>query len=386
MKTGDTERAGVAAGPLAKAYPDDRRQELEASGRSVGRITGGPQLGPDWGTGKATQEHSLAAEKVQGVRHTFCMNEEERRALTAGLVSVIIPCYNQAPFLGAAIESVLAQSYRRFEIIVVDDGSTDDTLEVAARYPRVCCVRQHNQGQAAARNTGLRKSEGEYVVFLDADDRMLPEALEVGVEHLKAHPKYAFVSGHYREIAADGSPLGTREQPCPDREHYLEMLRTNYVWIPAVVMYRRSVFEFVGEFNTSLSVKGCEDYDLCLRIARDFPVHCHGTVIAEYRRHGSSTSSNPVLMLKAFLTVLREQREYAKGHKRYEVAIARGVRAARDYYGGQIAYRVLAYAREREWERAIIGLMLLVRYHPLFFVRAWQKLRLPMRLRQLWLL
>src|SRR5215210_2105808 len=94
------------------------------------------------------------------------------------LVSVIIPCYNQAHFLGEAIESVLGQSYPNFEIVVVDDGSPDDTAEVAARYPEVRYICQDNQGLSAARNTGLGQSEGEYVVFLDADDRLLPEALE----------------------------------------------------------------------------------------------------------------------------------------------------------------------------------------------------------------
>src|SRR5918995_6791294 len=113
----------------------------------------------------------------------------------AALVTVVIPCYNQAHFLGEAIESVLSQSYKRFEIVVVDDGSTDDTSEVATRYPRVRCIRQENRGLAGARNTGIRHCQGEYVVFLDADDRLLPEALEAGVREPGAHPEGAFVSG-----------------------------------------------------------------------------------------------------------------------------------------------------------------------------------------------
>ncbi len=123
------------------------------------------------------------------------------------LVSVVIPCYNQAHFLGEAIESVLAQSYPHLEIVVVDDGSPDNTEEVAARYPGVRYVRQENQGLAAARNTGLRHSRGDYLVFLDADDRLLPEAVEAGLEHLHAHPECAFAFGKWRLIAVDGSPL-----------------------------------------------------------------------------------------------------------------------------------------------------------------------------------
>src|SRR5262249_33255039 len=97
------------------------------------------------------------------------------------LVSVVIPCYNQARFLGQAIESVKAQTHPFVEIVVVDDGSTDDTVAVASRYRSVRCVTQHNQGQGAARNKGLTYVSGGYVVFLDSDDRLLPPALETGL-------------------------------------------------------------------------------------------------------------------------------------------------------------------------------------------------------------
>ena len=102
----------------------------------------------------------------------------------SGLASVIIPCYNQAHFLHEAIESASAQTYSHREILVVDDGSTDNTAKVTAGYPGVRYVRQENLGVASARNTGFKQSRGEYLVFLDADDRLLPEALRVGVDCL----------------------------------------------------------------------------------------------------------------------------------------------------------------------------------------------------------
>src|SRR5919112_3279382 len=157
----------------------------------------------------------------------------------AGLVSVVIPCYNQAHFVGEAIESVLAQSYPHFEIVVIDDGSTDTTSEVAGRYPGVRCVRQDNQGLSAARNSGLRHSEGEYVVFLDADDRLLPEALEAGLECLKSHPECAIAFGPYRLIASDGSFLKQRRQPVVGKDSYAALLQRNYIGVPAAMMYRR---------------------------------------------------------------------------------------------------------------------------------------------------
>src|SRR5919112_3168501 len=121
------------------------------------------------------------------------------------LVSVIIPSYNHAHYLGEAIESVLSQSYRNFEIIVVDDGSTDNTSEVASHYEEVRLVRQENRGLAGARNSGLAEAEGEYLVFLDADDRLLPRALEVNLTELAAHPQCALVAGYQWLIEADGS-------------------------------------------------------------------------------------------------------------------------------------------------------------------------------------
>src|ERR671933_2460451 len=214
--------------------------------------------------------------------------ESERRE-KAGLVSVIIPCYKQAHFLAEAIESVLEQTYPHFEIVVVDDGSTDNTSEVASGYypsEKVRLLRQENKGLSAARNAGLAESRGEYVVFLDADDRLLAEALEVGIRELEAHPECAFVSGHIRRIAADGSPLSTPPQALHNAhvegDHYLGLLHYNSVWIPGSVMYRRSVFDPVGGFDPS--VNGAADYDLYLRIARDYPVHHHGEAVLDYRR------------------------------------------------------------------------------------------------------
>src|SRR5215210_7397761 len=128
---------------------------------------------------------------------------EGRPGREGGLVSVVIPCYNQAHFLDEAIESVLSQSYTNFEVIVVDDGSTDTTSEVASGHADagVRLFRQENRGLAGARNRGLAESKGEYVVFLDSDDRLLGEALAVGVRELKSHPGCAFVAGRCTFIA-----------------------------------------------------------------------------------------------------------------------------------------------------------------------------------------
>jgi glycosyltransferase involved in cell wall biosynthesis len=174
------------------------------------------------------------------------------------LVSIIIPCYNQAHFLGEAIESALAQTYPRFEIIVVDDGSTDNTNEVAASYPGVHCVQQRNQGLSAARNTGLHNSTGEYIVFLDADDRILPNALHSGLDCLKAYPESAFGYGRFRLLMANGTVRLIKPYPFTGRDCYSTLLQINQIGMHATVMYRRAVFDAVCGFNRSL--RACEDY------------------------------------------------------------------------------------------------------------------------------
>ena len=108
---------------------------------------------------------------------------------------------------------MLAQTYPHFEIIVVDDGSPDDTRAVAARYPGVRCLRQRNRGLSAARNAGLAESVGAFVVFLDADDRLTPEALASGVREMAAHPECALVAGDHKLIDEQGSMI-----PSPARE------------------------------------------------------------------------------------------------------------------------------------------------------------------------
>jgi glycosyltransferase involved in cell wall biosynthesis len=275
----------------------------------------------------------------------------------------VIPCYNQAHFLGEAIESVLSQTYPHFEVVVVDDGSTDNTQEVASRYPGVRCVRQEdNQGLAAARNTGIRRSRGEYLVFLDADDRLLPNALEAGLSALKAHPECAFVAGRYRYIAFDGSALLTPQPPRVERDHYLALLGRNYITTPAVVMYRRPVFEYVTGFDPSVSP--AEDYDLYLRIAREFPIHCHDNVVAEHRQKDAKMLDNPALAFISILSVLQSQWRYVKESRRFGEAHMRRVLAGRAYYGEQLVEEVRTYARKRKRRQALRGMMELLRYYP----------------------
>jgi glycosyltransferase involved in cell wall biosynthesis len=287
--------------------------------------------------------------------------------MNAPTVSVIIPCYEQAHFVGEAIESVLAQTYGHAEIIVVDDGSPDDTFHVATRFPGVRCLRQENQGLSAARNAGLRASTGDFVVFLDADDRLVPGALAVGVASLAARADCAFVYGHTRDITADGSPLPTLPTACVEENHYLALLKTNYIYMPAMVMYRRAALESAGGFDPSVNASA--DYDIYLRITRTAPVFCHNTVVAEYRQHGSSMSRNAALMLKVTLSVLRAQWPYVRGAAELERAYKEGIRNWQDYYGERLVNEARYAARSRNWGRVLDAGRVLLRYSR----RTWAK-------------
>jgi len=285
------------------------------------------------------------------------------RPETSLLVSVVIPCYNQAHFLGEALESVLAQTYPRYEIIVVDDGSTDHTSEVAARYPGVRYIRQPNQGLSAARNAGLQASQGDCLVFLDSDDRLLPTALESGLECLQAHPECAFVFGQCHRIDYDGTPLPSSPGPRLRGDYYLALLPKNFIHMPAMVMYRRAIFDLVRGFDRAVSPAA--DYELYLRIARSYPVREHPHAVAQYRQHRANMTRNAGLMLKATATVLRAQRKYVRGNKKYEEAYRVGMKNWQAYYGERLFIEVqYQMMKPSEWKQAAKGLWSLLRYYP----------------------
>ena len=277
-------------------------------------------------------------------------------------VSVVIPCYNKAPFLGEAIESVECQTHTRFEVIVVDDGSSDESRAVASRYPLVRCLSQRNQGPSAARNAGLHASTGQYIVFLDGDDRLLPTALEDGVRALEAHPECAFASGHVHLIASDGTYLRTPDDPCIEREHYRTLLQYNYIWTPAAVMFKRAVLTAMGGYSPDR--RGAEDWELYLRIARHFPVYCHAAVVAEYRLSENQLTGNPRQMLQDSLACLSQQWPYIKGNRQFEEAYRKGRQETRAYYGQPLVEELGQHVRLGQWKPAIADLTALLRYDP----------------------
>jgi hypothetical protein len=292
------------------------------------------------------------------------------RVSTADRVSVIIPCFDHAHFLDEAIESVLTQTYTNLEVVVVDDGSADNTREVAARYPGVRCVHQENRGVASARNAGLGASRGSYVVFLDADDHLLPRAIEIGVDALADHPHAAFVAGACRNVGVDGGHLPSPKQPLVTADHYAALLESCFIWSGSSVLYRRSSLEEVGGFNEHLNAG--DDYELYLNLSRRFPVHCHDTIVTEYRRHGSNMTRDAGLILARQLEVLRSQRRQLRNRAERSARHA-GVRRTKREEGQALAAELPAVLRDGDLQGARERALVLARwYRPGLLWAVWR--------------
>ena len=258
---------------------------------------------------------------------------------TKPTVAVVITTYNHARFLGEAIESVLAQTDPAAQVVVVDDGSTDDPASVTARYPAVRLIQQRNQGLSAARNTGLHATDADYILFLDADDRLLPNAVAAGLACFMDVPGCAFVYGAHRRIDQAGKPLGgTRYSPV-GADPYADMLGLNVVGMHATVLYPREVLLAAGGYDTGL--RRCEDYDLYLRLARDGRIASYPEIVAEYRWHDANMSHDRQAMLSAALAV--HSRQWTTAAARPETRAA--WRAGRSNWTSYYVQDALAAAR-----------------------------------------
>jgi glycosyltransferase involved in cell wall biosynthesis len=286
----------------------------------------------------------------------------DRSPAFAELVSVVIPCYQQAQYVGEAIESVLAQSYPHLEVVVVDDGSTDNVGAIVSRYPGVRCVREENGGAAAARNAGIRQTNGDFLIFLDADDRLLPDGVAAGVRALGEHRECAAAIGTFRRTTHDNHPLETHEQPVVERDQYEELMRSNWAGFPARAIYRRSLFEHVLGFDTE--IEGTADFDLNLAVAREFPICSHSSLVAEHREHSDNMSDDAGKMLTQTLVAMRKQRPYVKGDRARKRAYRDGMRYWKRYWGDLLAMQVRQSLRDRRFGDAMRGLRKLARYRP----------------------
>ena len=255
----------------------------------------------------------------------------------AATVGVVVTTYNHAHFLEQALQSVRSQTRATDAVMVVDDGSTDNPAEVVSRFPNVSLIRQENRGLAAARNAGLAAIDASYVVFLDADDRLEPRAIEAGLACFARAPDSGFVYGGHRYIDVDGQEIGERFEP-PGEQPYLHLLRGNFIGMHGSVMYRRDCLVAAGGFDERL--RRCEDYDVYLRMARRYPVTGYPDLVAAYRLHGKNMSADHGAMLHSALDVharhapsaaedLTAREAWAEGRRRWRRCYAEEMAAAR---------------------------------------------------------
>ena len=206
------------------------------------------------------------------------------------LVSIVTPSYNQAQYLAATIESMLAQDYPAIEYIVLDDGSTDTTPEVLHRYTgRVRWERQANLGQSRTLNKGWNESKGEFIGYLSSDDLLLPHAISTLVKALQAEPRAVVAYCDFDLIDAKGRKAGVAHSPDFDHHRMVEQL----ICPPGPgALFRRSMFERTGGWNEHL--RKIPDFEFWLRAARFGPFIRVPEVLAQYRVHQESTAIRPI--------------------------------------------------------------------------------------------
>lgn len=252
-------------------------------------------------------------------------------------VSVVIAAHNQARWLGEAVESVRAQTLRAWELLVVDDGSTDDTAAVMAAVagePRIRYLPGPHAERAAARNRGIAAARAPLVAFLDADDRWRPDKLARQAAALAARPAAAFCYTPARFIDAAGTLLPIRKPAhAIAGDVFPRLVRGNLVILASVVA-RRAAVDAVGGFDATLGVYGCEDWDLWLRLARDAEVAVVDEELTLYRRHDGNTSWPQIL--DSGLRVI--DKLYAQPDTARRAGLSRGaVRARHLWYHATIA-------------------------------------------------
>jgi len=239
-----------------------------------------------------------------------------------------MPAYNAERFLAAALDSALAQTLRDFEIVVIDDGSTDATGAIAARYaaqhgPCMRIVHQANQGLCGARNTAMKVARGTYFAMLDADDEWLPQHLADSIAALEKNPEAGFVHANIERIDAQGTRLSVPPRYWREGDDAFArlFLREEHVSCPTVV-FRRELIEQVGAFDPRFNRLGCEDRDLWLRIAAVRDVIFLPDVHARYRLHDANVSANLEKMRCARLLLVEKFAHTPRGRPLRRAALA----------------------------------------------------------------
>ncbi|MBC8123120.1 MAG: glycosyltransferase [Gemmatimonadaceae bacterium] len=211
-------------------------------------------------------------------------------------ISIVVPVYNGAGFLGEALESVLEQSHTNWEVWIVDDGSADNTLAVARSYcrrdPRIRLLSQANAGPSAARNLGIQAATGKFIAFLDADDFWLPDKLAMSIRHLIANPRLGVSYGRVAFMDERGVPTGDTTRARLRGLKPVHLLYSNPTTTPSNLVIRREVIEAAGDFD--LQLRYCEDLDWVFRVlcTHHWQVEGIDLVLIRYRTNTTGASAD----------------------------------------------------------------------------------------------
>lgn len=270
------------------------------------------------------------------------------------LISVIVPAHNAARYIAEAISSAQAQTYRHIEIIVVDDGSRDETGRIArslaADDPRISVLHQPNRGVASARNLAIQHSRGDFIAPLDADDVWYPEKLEKQLgEMVRGGTSTGLVYAWYRQIDAAGAYLGEGGRWLVDGHVYNPLVLQNFVGGGSMPLIRRACLDHVGLYDTRFrdqGGEGCEDWDLYLKIAEKYTFRIVPENLIKYRIHRDGMSRNQEAMVRGRRMILSEVKQ------RTTTVPGRILRWAE---GKQCIIQLSTACRRREY-RAALGL------------------------------
>ncbi len=223
-------------------------------------------------------------------------------------VSVVIPTYNGSKYLIQTIESVLLQTFRDFELIVVDDGSDEDIEGLLLSYrDSIHYLRIENSGPAAARNAGIKLSKGEYIALLDHDDVWSPDNLYNKIRLLENHPDCAMVYSYPELIDSSGHAIPQEYPSCfPSGAVFEDFLLRNRIVTFSCVLFRKEIFERVGLLDDRREITCCDDYDMWLRITDVSPIVFSSDRSVYYRIHENNLVRNHDVSINSHMTIFRE--------------------------------------------------------------------------------
>jgi alpha-1,6-rhamnosyltransferase len=277
------------------------------------------------------------------------------------LVSVIVPCYNYAGYVDETLRSVLSQDYPNFELIVVDDGSTDDSARVIERAlaanrdglaQRVEFIQQENAGVSAALNAGLAQARGDFIATFDADDIMPPQRLSVQLTYLREHPEVGCLGGVAVRIDEQGKLLPKKDKKRSVRRYdFSQALASALVVGGNIAVYRRDAIDKAGRYDPAIKI---QDFQMTLKVAKaGFYVDVLPDTVTLYRKHEGSLSKNYKAEYRYGLDVIAPYSE----HPQYESAKARLITKALRMaviYDKSYGWKLLSQVPLRQWDKQLL--------------------------------